>query len=44
MHLFNDANHAKQYPFFIKQRQVETEWGESGRGGEREKERSRLSE
>jgi hypothetical protein len=32
--------------FYIKQRQIETEWGVSGREGEREreKERSRLRE
>jgi hypothetical protein len=39
MRSFNDANHAKQYTFFIKQRQVETEWGVSVREGEREREK-----
>jgi hypothetical protein len=35
MSLFNDADHTKSISFYIKQRQVKTEWGVSRR--EREK-------
>jgi hypothetical protein len=42
--LFNDPDHAKSSSFYIKQRQVKTEWGVSRREREREKERSRLRE
>jgi hypothetical protein len=35
IHLFNDADHM----FYIKWRQAKTEWGVSGREGEREREK-----
>jgi hypothetical protein len=37
--LLNDADHTKSKSFYIKWRQVKTEWGVSGREGEREREK-----
>jgi hypothetical protein len=37
--LFNDADYTKSVSFYIKWRQVETEWGVIGRVGEREREK-----
>jgi hypothetical protein len=37
MCLFNDAYHPRSISFYIKWRHVKTEWGVSGREGERER-------
>jgi hypothetical protein len=44
MCLFNDAYHPRSISFHIKWRHVKTEWGVSGREGEREKEVDQGSE
>ncbi len=35
--IFNDTDHAQSSPFYIKRRQIKTEWGLSRREGERER-------
>ena len=42
--LFNDIDHAQSSPFYIKWRQVKTEWGLSRREGEREREKQITGE
>jgi hypothetical protein len=37
--LFNETDHTKSISFYIKWRQVKTDWGVSGREGEREREK-----
>ncbi len=37
--LFNDTDDAQSSSFYIKWRQVKTDWGVSGRDGEREREK-----
>jgi len=37
--LFNDTDYTKSVSFYIKQRQVKTEWGVIGREEEREREK-----
>ncbi len=39
INLFNDADHTKSVSFYIKLRQVKTEWGVSGREGESERDK-----
>jgi hypothetical protein len=41
MHLFNNADDTNQYPFYIKQRLVKTEWGVSRRERERDRDREK---